>query len=151
MSKTAVRKANVTVAEFLTKQIDLAVKYGKTQTEIAKELGYEKPNIITMFKQGRTKLPLPKVVPLAKSLGIDPVHMLRIVMAEYSPDTWEVLEEIVGQKLVSTSEQETLKVIREVAGDLEVAPKTAEEVKELKELVTKWKKKAAPPVSVKHA
>ncbi len=52
-----------TVAEFLTHAITHS---GKTQKLIADELGYDNPNIITMFKQGSSPVPLKKVGPLAK-------------------------------------------------------------------------------------
>lgn len=139
-------KKTATVAEYLTQLIDLS---DKSQIEIANDLGYEKPNIITMFKQGRTKVPLTKVAPLAKSLGVDPVHMLRVVMHEYAPDTWEALNDIMGAGMVTKSEQRVLDIVRQVAGQRELAPETASEVAALKACVTEWKKRAGTVVSKK--
>lgn len=154
MSKIMTKKPhvpNLTVAEYLERQIDLITKSKiKTQSEIAQDLGYDKPNIITMFKQGRTKLPFPKVIPLARSIGVDPVHLLRVVLSEYSPETWEVLEQIIGQSMISEGERETLKIIREAAGEVEAVPKTDQEVNELKDLVSKWRKRESAPVTRHH-
>ena len=58
--------AGMSVAEFIAAQIAMS---DKTQREIALALGYDKPNIITMFKQGLTKIPLNKVAPLARVGG----------------------------------------------------------------------------------
>jgi len=53
-------KPKLTVAQYLTMKID---ESGKTQREIATEVGYDAANVITMFKQGSTKLPLNTVGP----------------------------------------------------------------------------------------
>ena len=48
-----------------------------SQTKIAHALGYENPNMITLFKTGRTRMPAEKVVPFAKALDQDPGPLLR--------------------------------------------------------------------------
>jgi predicted XRE-type DNA-binding protein len=59
---------NITVKDFLTQAIENSKL---KQTEIAEAVGYDKPNFITMLKQGKTKLPVNKVPAFAKILGID--------------------------------------------------------------------------------
>lgn len=104
-------KPGVTVAEYLTQQINLS---GKTQQEIAREVGFPKPNVISMIKNGNTKLPISKIAPMAKALGIDPVHLFRIVMQEYDPDTWAIIEEsILKQPVISANEYEIIQVMRQ--------------------------------------
>lgn len=129
------KKPRITVSEYLTQQIMIS---GVAQKEIAEGLGYDKPNIITMFKQGRTKIPLNKVAPLAKILGVDPIHFLRLAMTEYSPETWEVLEGMLGQRLTSTHEQEILTIIRDAAGGHDVTPVTDDDRQQLAELAASW-------------
>jgi hypothetical protein len=107
----ATEKRKTTVAEFLAGQIALA---GVQQNDLAKQLGYDKPNIITMFKQGTTKLPLNKVGPMAKALHIDPVHLLRRVMQEYYAESWASIEEILTATPISANEAEILAIIRSV-------------------------------------
>jgi hypothetical protein len=103
-------KSKITVAKYLDQQIALS---DKSQKEIAEAVGYDKPNIITMLKQGATKLPINRVGPMAKALNVDPVHLLRLVMSEYMPETWETIEEILGAgTLVSQEEIALLKFIR---------------------------------------
>jgi plasmid maintenance system antidote protein VapI len=64
----------VTVAEFIA---DRLANIDKTQREVAEACGFDQPQIITLFKQGRTKVPFDRVGPLAKALDVDPAHLLR--------------------------------------------------------------------------
>lgn len=93
------------VAQYLTYHINNS---DKTQRQIALEIGYTKANIITMFKQGLTKLPLEKIGPLAKALEIAPDELFYKVMSEYMPETFEALSPILCGQLVSKEELELL-------------------------------------------
>ena len=94
-----------TVAEYLTFHINNSEK---TQRQIALEIGYTKPNIITMFKQGATKLPLDKIGPLAKALEIAPDDLFFKVMSEYMPETFEALSPFLCGQMLSKDELEML-------------------------------------------
>ncbi len=98
-----------TVAEFLTHAI---ANSGKTQKLIADELGYDNPNIITMFKQGSSPVPLKKVGPLAKTLNIDPVCFLRLMMQEYVPETYEAIEQTLAVPLLTQREKALIESFR---------------------------------------
>jgi hypothetical protein len=74
----------------------------KKQNEIAREIGYEKPNIITMFKQGTTRVPVDRVPLLADSLGVDRVELLNMWLEEYQPVLFEVLNQNLGIRLSRT-------------------------------------------------
>lgn len=76
------------VPDYLAQQIILC---GKSQKEIAEEVGYEKPNVITMMKQGHTKIPIVKVGAFARALEVDPAYLLRLVCMEYMPETWAAI------------------------------------------------------------
>ncbi len=107
-----------TVAEFITHQIRIS---GKPQVEIARELGYPKPNIITMFKQGKTRIPLDKVGPLAKALEIDPALLLKKVMGEYMPDTLAALQSVLDGLQLTQNERELIDAYRQVAKGKDVS------------------------------
>lgn len=94
-----------TVAQYLTFHINNSEK---TQRQIALEIGYTKPNIITMFKQGATKLPLDKIGPLAKALEIAPDDLFFKVMTEYMPETFEALSPFLCGQMLSKDELEML-------------------------------------------
>jgi transcriptional regulator with XRE-family HTH domain len=109
--KKAPVKPKMTVAEYLNAQIDLC---GKSQADIAAEMGLEKPNVITMFKQGKSKLPLSRVGAMAKALNIDPTFLFQLVMSEYEPDTWAAIQgDILKQPYVSQNELEIIQLVRQ--------------------------------------
>lgn len=76
------------VARFIASRIEVT---GQLQKDIAERAGFEQPNIITMIKQGKTRLPLDKVGPMAKALETDPVKLFAMCMEEYQPATWKAI------------------------------------------------------------
>lgn len=114
-------------SDFLANQIEVS---GVPQKEIAAQLEYDKPNIITMFKQGATKVPISKIEPLAKCLGVDPIRMLKMAMKEYMPETLSAIESIMGIML-NKNEQEIIVNLRGIIGNKDVSMKTAESKKTL--------------------
>lgn len=109
----AAKRGDLTVAKYLEFQIEASKK---TQKEICAEIGYQKPNLITMFKQGSTKVPIHVAPKLAKSLGVDPANFTRMVIEEYMPELLPTIEKYIGG-LASENEQEMLKVIRAATKD----------------------------------
>ena len=112
----------MTVAEHLRKAIALS---GKTQREIAHAVGYPKPNIISMMQQGLTKVPIGKIPAFAGALGVDPVHMLRLALAEYHPEVWEVIGTTIGEPLTE-NELLFLSLYRDAASGGAEAPLDAD-------------------------
>ncbi|MEZ2310858.1 hypothetical protein AB6809_29860 [Paraburkholderia sp. RCC_158] len=107
---TTQKAKRISVADYINGAIDLS---DKTQRQITQEIGYENPNVLTMIKQGRTKLPINKVGAIARALGVDPANLLRIVMLEYMPDAWQVISEVMGDRVVSADESALLDLARE--------------------------------------
>jgi hypothetical protein len=103
----------MTVAKFLTQRIALC---GKSQKTIAKECGYPNSNIVTMFKQGTTKLPLDKVQTMARALDADPRYLLRLVMMEYQPQAWAVIVQMMGAGVSVTEDEARLLELVHEAG-----------------------------------
>lgn len=106
------KKKRITVAEFIAQQVALT---DKTQKEIAAAVGYDRPNFITMIKKGQSKLPISKAVPLAKALGVDPIHMLRLVLQEYQPEVWTAVEQVAdsaGKEILTQEERTLLEIAR---------------------------------------
>lgn len=108
-TKTKSSKSKLSVAEYLEAQINMC---GKSQKQIAEEAGFPKPNIITMFKKGDTKLPLEKIGKFAKAIEVDPIHLFKLCLAEYQPETWAEIQKMFGQPVLTTNELEILEVIR---------------------------------------
>jgi transcriptional regulator with XRE-family HTH domain len=131
----------ISVKDYIEQQIAISEK---SQKQIAHEIGYDRPNVITMIKQGSTKLPINKVGLLARALNVDPVYLLRLVMMEYHPDTWTTIDEIIGTQIVTKQELALLKFIRKATGGVELElsrPKASDKLttilKELAEAQTK--------------
>lgn len=82
------------------------------QREIADRLGYEKANIITMFKQGTTRVPLDKVPQLADALDVDRVDLINVWLKDYEPEMLEVVQQNLGVVL-SRSERTWVLNLRE--------------------------------------
>lgn len=93
--ETGSQATQTRIARYLSKQID-ALQGVKSQREIAFEAGFERPNIMSMFKRGDTKIPLDRVPGLAKALHVDPAYLFRLALEQYWPDLDQVVEEIFG-------------------------------------------------------
>jgi hypothetical protein len=103
----------ISVAEFVAHHVALS---RKTQAVIAAEAGFSTPNLITMIKKGDTKLPIVRVAPLARALDVDPVHLLRLALAEYQPENWHAIEGLIGNRLIADHEFAFLAMMREATG-----------------------------------
>lgn len=80
------------------------------QTEIAEALGYDPPNIISMFKTGRTMVPIEIIPKLAGLLGVSELYFMELALEAYHPTLWMVIERAFG-KLVSENEIDIVDVI----------------------------------------
>lgn len=114
MSTTYVRPyANTKVARFLDKHIDQVVN--RSHREIAQAAGWTQSNMVTMIKKGDAKLPLDRVVPLARAIGVDPMFLFRMALEQFMPDdetTARMLEFICTE-----NEVEILGIVREASGN----------------------------------
>jgi hypothetical protein len=132
MVTKTVKKGDKTVAQYLAFQLDSSKK---TQREIANSIGYTNANVITMFKQGLTKIPIHVAPKLAAAIGIDPGHFLRMCMNEYMPELLPEIEAHIGG-LCTKNEMAMIKAIRTVTKDADPAMDKEQE----KDLVA-WAKK----------
>lgn len=86
------------------------VASGKKQYEIAMDAGFDNPNVITMIKQGRTKLPIGKIGNIAKALEIDPIHLFKLCLSEYQPETYAEIATFMEDSLTD----DELKFVRQL-------------------------------------
>jgi transcriptional regulator with XRE-family HTH domain len=96
MSAYGVKKG--AFANYLANQIRISEI---SQKDIAEALGYENANIVSMFKNGLTKVPIEKVPALAKALHLDPAHLLMMAMREYMPEAFAVIQATLGHTLTN--------------------------------------------------
>jgi transcriptional regulator with XRE-family HTH domain len=112
--------ANSTVALFLDKQIS-RLKGVKTQREIAHEIGYDAPNLISMFKRGESKVPLDKIPALAKALDVDTGHLFRLALEQYWQGQAKLIREIFGRTATENEETILLRKWRAASRNLDPA------------------------------
>lgn len=87
-----------TVAEYLTAVIDGS---DLSQTEISDACGFKRPNMISMMKAGHTRVPIDKIRPLAKALGVDPMYLFRLVFGEYQAEVLAFFDEMVDREVAA--------------------------------------------------
>lgn len=125
-------KTPLTVARYLEQQLALC---DKPQKDIAAACGYANSNIITMFKSGKTKIPLVGIEPLARAMGTDPGYFLRLAMTEYMPEAWTAMESILcSSSLVTKDEVALIQIIRAAASGRPIDPEDTANRKELSAL-----------------
>ena len=124
------------VAALVAEQIRII---GKKQMEIAEEAGFDNPNVITMIKQGRTKLPLAKVGSIAKALELDPIFLLKLCIKEYQPDTWEAISTFMDE-MVTADELKVVLEMRNAIGAPYLSALNEEQKQKLQDFILSMKK-----------
>ncbi|WP_210526684.1 helix-turn-helix domain-containing protein [Rubellimicrobium arenae] len=101
-------------ATFLrTRLVELAPT--KTQADVAREAGFTNQNMVSMLKNGQTKLALDRVAALARALEVDPRRLYLLALdQEGHATTAREIEEIFNA-IVTKNEAEWLEAIREAS------------------------------------
>ena len=106
--------ADTRLARFIEIRV-LELRPKKSQIEIASEAGFTNPNIISMFKNGSSKVALDRVPSLAKALECDAAHLMRLTLEQAIGGTAaSALVEILGTP-VTENERGWLAEIRQVS------------------------------------
>ena len=103
------------LAKLLRRRI-LELKPVKSQIQIAAEIGYPTPNMITMVKNGSVRMPIDRAPGWAKALSLDPRLVLRLAL-EQDPESTSTrtVDEVLGV-LVSKNEAAWVEAIRTFSG-----------------------------------
>lgn len=118
------------LTKFVAEKVD-ALSSVKNQRAIAMELGYSRSStMVSMIRTGQARVPLDKVTPLAKALGVDPIELFKMALEQYWPENGPSMEDVLGEE-ISANEREILAYIREVSGgtDPALTPRTKEGLK----------------------
>lgn len=99
-------------AQMLAEAIDAS---DLTQREIADRVGLNNANVISMMKQGITRVPLSRIPAFAKIMEMNAQLFLMTAIEEYHPGTHEVLADVLGLPL-SEMEMQVLGFMRTAAG-----------------------------------
>lgn len=98
----------LTVAQYIARRIAELADDGVKQIDIAHVAGFEKPNIITMIKQGKTKLPLDKIGRMARALKVDPRFLFELTFREYEPGLWQIAKDVFETGMFLTAHEQRL-------------------------------------------
>ena len=105
------------IAKFLDKRI-YELSHRKSQRDIAKEIGFVNDNVIAMLKSGRTKVPLHRVVSIAKALESNPRELFIMALTQDGNEKDRAaFQEIVGE--FSENEMEIIGAIRTFSGGMD--------------------------------
>jgi|AntRauMFilla1563_2_1112583.scaffolds.fasta_scaffold37761_2 transcriptional regulator with XRE-family HTH domain len=87
-----------------------------SQIEMAERIGVTKSAncFISQVRSGRSKMPITKVVPLAKLLGEDPAPMVAAALDLYYP---ELRDALIECNILKQTESGSLKDLRQVANE----------------------------------
>ena len=106
--------ADSSLARFLRQRI-IELK-PLTQAEIAERAGFPNPNVVSMLKDGSTKLAVDRVPDMAKALECDPALLLRLALEQSHGATLaRTIFEIAGP-LPTENERQLLEEFRDVTG-----------------------------------
>jgi hypothetical protein len=107
--------AGTRLAKYLEKRI-LELRPKKTQLAVANEVGFVNPNMLSMIKAGRAKLPLDRVSALATALECDAVMLFQLAIEQLCGNTTEVAVRQIFKTLVTENEVAWLEEIRRASG-----------------------------------
>ncbi|WP_332460270.1 DUF927 domain-containing protein [Pseudophaeobacter flagellatus] len=69
------------LAKYVERRV-LELKPTKSQSQIASEAGFPNPNMVTMIKNGTSKLALDRVPSMARALRCDPAYLMRLTLEQ---------------------------------------------------------------------
>lgn len=121
------------LAEWFNKNVDFLTEL--TNEELAEKLGYSRPNIISMWRTGRTRIPLDRLTPLSKILKVDISFLLPLWVEQYGGG--EVYAAVMKalNNTVSADEAKLVKAAREVTKGREFTVKK-DAAKKLADIIT---------------
>lgn len=110
--------AHETVAELIgTAQQGLAL----SDAHIAEAIGCGTPEITSLLKLGKMRLPIPKVPQMAEVLEVKPSKLMQMVLREISPETLAAIESCYGPMVLTDAEARLIQSIRQSADGRESA------------------------------
>jgi hypothetical protein len=110
----------------LTHQTTVDGSYIKN-SDIAIALGYDNYNIISLWRKGRSPIPIEKLSSVAKILGVDRVAFVRRALKSYYPELYSLIEDCFGNGLVSDNEMKIVLKVREFTDDRDIRIATAKQ------------------------
>nr|WP_181374676.1 helix-turn-helix transcriptional regulator [Pectobacterium carotovorum]AKG47511.1 hypothetical protein pA_00071 [Pectobacterium carotovorum] len=105
-------KDNNVIGNFLSAAI---LASGKSQSQVADEVGYSSHNNVSMLKSGKMLFPPEKIEIFAKVLSVDEGHLFRIVMQTRYPELYALYTR--NSDVLSEDEKMVLENYRQYKGE----------------------------------
>lgn len=99
---------NTKLAKYVAQQVS-AIAPAKSRQQIAREVGYEKPHVISMIEKGGMRMPLDKVSDFAKALECDVAHLVRLALEQHLND--ETAREVVPRLFENVVTDDEMRVV----------------------------------------
>lgn len=126
------------------------LKSDLSMASIAKQVGFNSHVMLSMIRHNKVRLPINKVYPLARAIGVKELELLEMVLNEYNPELWDTLGPVLKNAPRSENEMALMNLIRESAEGEDVFPTNAKEMKQFTDCVKQWKKSAASGATSAH-
>lgn len=98
------------------------VELGKSDEQIAHELGLDRVAAFNLIKQGVVKFPFQKVAVLASALSVEPGGLLRQLLAEAMPDVLEAIDGLLIPSSLTANEIKLVQMFRQLCKGHDVCP-----------------------------
>lgn len=108
---------------FVEKRI-LELRPTKTQAEVAAEVGFVNPNMMSLIKIGAARLPLDRVPALAAALNVDPARLLQLALEQWVGSSAARAFEAIFSTVVSRNEEDWINEIRDASDNTDPAVTT---------------------------
>ena len=95
---------------------------GKTDLDIAIDLGFQHEGPFSLIKSGAIKFPIKSIEKLAHCLALNPTDLLRAVMAETMPDVLTAVDSLFNVTDLTVNEAELIKSYRYLSKNNDVQP-----------------------------
>jgi transcriptional regulator with XRE-family HTH domain len=107
---------DTSLVRYISKQIDIQASLGKNQAQIAREIGYKSPNMISMCKRGEVMVPLKKIPELARALNVEPTALFKLAIEQHCPEAHKEINAMLNCVLTE-NEIKVISLFRETTKD----------------------------------
>lgn len=115
--------ATYELAEWLN--ANLSRRTNMTNEELADDMGYARSNIISMWRTGKSRIPLERLPDLSRLLNVSMAELLPMWMEQYAPQIRVEVGKMFN-RLVTENEFEVIEAIRQVSESSNPKPSRAQ-------------------------
>lgn len=107
---------------FVTLLAEAQAACGKSDEQMAQELGFSRASVYAASKSGTMKMPAGKLSIVARALDASPSEVLESFLRETAPDLLEAVRKVWGPTGLTEGEQKVVEAYRKLTGGRDVEP-----------------------------